>query len=169
VNVRAAAQAIVMSAVALVCSAHAGDYEDGMAAYRARDYQRARLLWTPLAMQGQRRAQVSLARMCERGEGATPDLGEALRWYREAAEQNHSESQYRVAMAHAYGLGGWFKDQGQAAVWLERAAGNGHKRSQRMLAQAYRTGELGLTPDPDRAKYWQARADAKASAKAKRR
>jgi TPR repeat protein len=72
-------------------------------------------------------------------------------------------------MAHAYGLGGWFKDQGQAAVWLERAAGNGHKRSQRMLAQAYRTGELGLTPDPDRAKYWQARADAKASAKAKRR
>lgn len=153
--------AIGLGAATLLLPAHAGDYEDGMAAYRARDYQRARMLWTPLAMQGQRRAQVSLARMLERGEGGNPDVGAALDWYRQAAEQGHAESQYRVAMAHAWGQGGWFRDPAQAAQWLERAAVNGHKKSQRLLAQAYRTGELGLTPDPARAQYWQTVADAK--------
>jgi len=160
-NIRVMAATVTLGAALHVLPAWAGDDEAGMAAYRARDFERARNVWTPLAMQGQRRAQVSLARMYERGEGGAPDLGEALRWCREAAEQNHPESQYRVAMAHAYGLGGWFRDPGEAARWLERAAANGHKRSQRLLAQAYRTGELGLTPDPDQARYWQERALAK--------
>jgi TPR repeat protein len=153
--------AIGLSAATFLVPAQAGEYEDGMAAYRARDFQRARMLWTPLAMQGERRAQVSLARMLERGEGGNPDMGEALRWYQQAAEQGHAESQYRMFLAHAYGQGGWFRDPAQAAVWLERAAANGHKRSQRMLAQAYRNGELGVTPDPSKAQYWQAVADAK--------
>jgi len=160
-RLRVIAQSLVLTTALVAVGALASDYEAGMAAYRVRDFERARDLWTPLAMQGQRRAQVSLARMYERGEGGARDLGEALRWYREAAEQNHAESQYRVAMAHAYGLGGWFRDPGEAAIWLERAAANGHKRSQRLLAQAYRTGELGLTPDPDQARYWQERAQAK--------
>jgi len=160
-NMRAASFTIGLTAATLLFPVHAGDYEDGMAAHRARDYQRARMLWTPLAMQGQRRAQVSLARMIERGEGGSPDVGEALRWYKEAAEQEHAESQYRVAMAHAWGQGGWFRDPAQAATWLERAAANGHKKSQRLLAQAYRTGELGLTPDATKAQYWQTVAGGK--------
>lgn len=160
-SARGIALAIAFSATTLLFPVHAGDYEDGMAAYRARDYQRARMLWTPLAMQGQRRAQVSLARMLERGEGSNPDMAEALRWYQQAAEQDHAESQYRVAMAHAWGQGGWFRDPAQAAAWLERAATNGHKKSQRLLAQAYRTGELGLTPDATKAQYWQTVSGAK--------
>lgn len=138
-NARVLSLTTGLSVALFFAAAQAGEYEDGMTAYRARDYQRARMLWTPLAMQGQRRAQVSLARMLERGEGGSPDLGGALGWYKQAAEQNHAESQYRVAMAHAYG----------------------HRKSARLLAQAYRTGELGLTPDSGKAQYWQTVANAK--------
>lgn len=162
-SIRALSLIAGLGVTMFLVTAHAGEYEDGAAAYRGRDYQRARMLWTPLAMQGQRRAQVSLARMLERGEGGSPDLGGALDWYKQAAEQNHAESQYRVAMAHAYGQGGWFRDPAQAAFWLERAAANGHKKSARLLAQAYRTGELGLTPDSGKAQYWQTVANAKKS------
>jgi TPR repeat protein len=131
-----------------------GEYEDGKAAYKAGDYVRARQIWTPLAMQGNSRAQHSLGQMYERAQGVDRDLEEALRWYRRAAEQGHALSQYRVAVAYAFGLGGVLKDDATAVRWVHRAAENGHRKSQQILARVYETGELGVTRDERKAKYW---------------
>ena len=38
-------------------------------------------------------AQFALGRMYEQGEGIQPDLQEAVRWYKEAAKQGHTEAQ----------------------------------------------------------------------------
>jgi hypothetical protein len=132
----------------------AGDYERGKQAHKASDFASARQLWMPLALRGEARAQYSVGQLYEKGQGVEQDLATAMSWYRKAAEQNHAESQHRVAVAYAYGLGGLIKDDGTAVRWLHRAAGNGHRKSQRLLARIYETGELGVTPDPGKARHW---------------
>ena len=47
----------------------AGDYEDGLAAFKAGDYQKALRIWKPFAEHGNVLAQFSLGRMYEVGEG----------------------------------------------------------------------------------------------------
>jgi len=47
----------------------AGDFEDGLAAHEAGDYQKAFRLWKPLAEQGHAKAQASLGWMYEQGRG----------------------------------------------------------------------------------------------------
>lgn len=134
------------------------EYEQGAAAQAAGDFARARQIWMPLALRGEAPAQYSLGRLYEKGLGTDRNYDEALRWYRRAAEQNHADAQYRVAVAYAFGAGGVSKDETQAAKWLQRAAENGHVKSQKMLARAYQTGELGIRPDAKKAEYWNARA-----------
>jgi TPR repeat protein len=157
---------VLMLVVALATApgivvANGDSYEDGAAALRAKDYPRARLIWSALALQGDPRAQYSLGRMYEKAQGVDRDFEEALRWYRKSADQGHADSQYRVAVAYSFGLGGVIKDDATAAKWLHRAAENGHRKSQRLLARAYESGELGITPDEKKAKHWKTLAEGK--------
>lgn len=132
----------------------ASDYVSGVQAHKAGDHKKAMQYWKPLALRGEVRAQYSVGRLYEKGQGVEADLGQALSWYRKAADQNHAESQYRVSVAYAYGLGGYSKDDKQAFQWLLKAGENGHKKSQKLLARIYQTGELGITTDERKAKYW---------------
>ena len=50
----------------------AGDWEDGRAAFRAGDHQKAVRLWKPLAEQGDARAQAMLGGMYHKGRGVSP-------------------------------------------------------------------------------------------------
>ncbi|MBH64573.1 MAG: hypothetical protein CL569_19435 [Alphaproteobacteria bacterium] len=70
----------------------AGDWEDGLAAYQAGDYQKAIRLWKPLAEQGGVDAQSYLGLMYDFGEGVPKDDAKAVHWYRKAAEQGHAGS-----------------------------------------------------------------------------
>jgi hypothetical protein len=144
----------LLAGLLLPALAHAGDYERGKQAYKLGDYVVARQLWMPLALRGEARAQYSVGQLYEKGQGVDQDLSTALSWYRKAAEQNHAKSQYTVAVAYAYGLGGVIKDDDTAVKWLHRAAGNGHRKAQQLLARIYQTGELGVTPDPGKARHW---------------
>ncbi len=145
----------------------AGPYEDGAAAYEARDYKRARELWKPLAESGDARAQNALGRIYEKGKGTSRDFTEALKWHRRAADQGHPDSMYRISAAYALALGGTSRDLDESSKWLHKAAEGGHKKSQRLLVQAY-GGEFSfhpmgymvsdkIKPDKEKAAYWKAR------------
>lgn len=128
-------------------------YQSGASAFDAGQYDKARELWTPLAENGDARAQYAIGRLYEKGKGVERDFAQAFVWYRKAAEKNHPDSQYRLAVGYAYGLG-TKKDEAEALSWLRKAANNNQKRAQKVLAQAYEEGRLGLTADPKQAKYW---------------
>src|SRR3989441_7050764 len=60
-------------------------------AYRRGDYATAMDIIRPLAEKGDATAQSRLAGLLERGAGVQPDVVEAARWYRKAAEGGRSE------------------------------------------------------------------------------
>ena len=56
----------------------AGDYEDGLAAYGAGDYQKAFRLWKPLAERGYAVVQYNLGLMYDLGQGVLKDDTKAV-------------------------------------------------------------------------------------------
>ncbi len=66
-------------------AAHAGPWEDGMAAYNRGDYVPAVRIFRPLAQQGHVKAQALLGTMYRRGEGVARSAGRAFMWLSVAA------------------------------------------------------------------------------------
>ena len=64
-----------------------GDYEDGMAAYYAGDYQKAIRLFKPLAERGVAKAQYILGFMYEKGKGFPRDDTKTAYWTTKVAKQ----------------------------------------------------------------------------------
>ena len=152
--------AVVLLAFTLVSQVvGASGFDDGVAAFDRKDYDRAKEIWKPLAEQGDARAQYRLGRMYEKGKGVWRNLRTAAKWYQEAAHLGNADAQYRLAVAYAYGLGGLDWDETRALMWLCRAATQGQKKAQKVLAEVYERGKFGVEPDPERAAYWRARAE----------
>ena len=85
----------------------AQDYDAGLKAAQAGDFQTALKEWKPLADQGDAYAQNNLGLMYADGEGVPEDDAEAARWLRLAADQGLAEA------------AGWYRlaaDQGHAAA-----------------------------------------------------
>jgi hypothetical protein len=82
----------------------AGDWEDGLAAYDAGDYQKALRLWKPLAKWGVY-PQVMLGWLYNKGEGVPVDHAKAVYWYTKAAKQGHATAQYHLGLMYAKGDG----------------------------------------------------------------
>ena len=57
-----------------------GDFEDGVAAYRAGDHKKAFRLWKPFAERGKAGAQFNLGVMYYKGEGVLEDYVRAYAW-----------------------------------------------------------------------------------------
>ena len=68
----------------------AQDYDAGLKAFQAGDFQTALKEWNPLADQGHAGAQYNLGIMYANGYGVPEDDAEAVRWYRLAADQGHA-------------------------------------------------------------------------------
>jgi len=78
---------LLTSALLLACpAAHAG-WDEGLAAYQAKNYALALQELQPLAEQGDMRAQRVLGVMYRFGQGVAQDDRVAVTWYRKAAEQ----------------------------------------------------------------------------------
>lgn len=150
---------IYMLAASAAPAAWAGGYEEGRAAYEAKDYAAAYRLWLPLAERGDVRAQHAVGDLYEDGNGVERDLRTAAGWYARAAERGHAESMYRLSVGHAWGLGGLRRDDALAAKWLRRSAEGGFRKAQKVLAQAYERGRFGLPRDAQQAKYWYDKAN----------
>lgn len=70
--------------------------------------------------------------MYENGQGVPQDYGEAVRWYRKAAEQGFAPSQLHLASMYYFGLG-VAKDHGEAVKWYRKAAEQGNMYAKNIL------------------------------------
>jgi uncharacterized protein len=124
-------------ALALIGLASAGPLEDSVAAYRQGDFAAAMRLLRPLADAGDAKAEFHLGRMYTLGEGVGQDPGQAITWYRKAAQHGDPEA--------AFVLGVMFLDrsgapQEEALVWLRKAADKGMFNAQFRLGMIYAKG-----------------------------
>ena len=102
----------------------AQDYDAGLKAAQAGDFQTALKEWKPLADQGDADAQYNLGLMYDIGEGVAEDDAEAVRWYRLAADQGHANAQYNLGLMYANGRG-VLQDNVTAHMWFNIAGANG--------------------------------------------
>ena len=96
---------IVGALLSLGQVANAGPYEDGLAAYKQRDYATALKLLRPLAEQGNAAAQNVLGVMYEIGRGVPQDDMEAVKWFRLSAEQGDAAAQTSLGVMYDNGQG----------------------------------------------------------------
>ncbi len=104
------------------------------------------------ARAGDAPAQFYLGQMYEVGKQVTKDQAEAVRWYREAAKQDHPGAQSRLGLLYDLGKG-VTKDANEAARWLRKAAEQGDYIAQLWLSVMYSRGR-GVTKDDAEANKW---------------
>jgi TPR repeat protein len=148
---RRGALACLLAALAAPLPA-AADFEAGIAAARAGDYQAALREWRPLAERGHRDAQFNLGLLYENGLGVAADGATAALWYRRAAEQDDRTAQAYLAEMYAKGLG-VARDDVEAMKWYRRAAEHGDASSQYNVGLFYAMGR-GVAPNDVQAYAW---------------
>ena len=119
------------------------NYNEGLAAHQAGDYDTALKEWRPLAEQGHAITQYNLALMYNNGEGIAEDNVEAAKWYQRAAEQGYASAQNNLGNMYKYGYG-VLQDNMRAHMWYNIASGNGHKS-----AGDWRDGRAGFMNSSD--------------------
>ncbi len=93
----------------------------------------------------------------ESGRGTLVQFGEALKWYRQAADLNEVDAQYRLGLMYANGRG-VPADSTEAARWFRTAAENGdHRQAQHELGLAYQYAR-GCSQDFAEAMKWYRKA-----------
>src|SRR5438105_12038483 len=127
-------------AIALVGSAVAGPFEDGIAAAYRGDYGTAARIWKPLAADGLAEAQNNLGALYARGLGVKKDDNEATKWYRAAAEQGLADAESNLGFQYERGAGGVAQDYGEALMWYKRAAAQGNASAEFSLGLLFATG-----------------------------
>jgi uncharacterized protein len=149
VSPRWAVLAIVLT---LTICATAGPLEDGMAAYRDKDYAKAASLWTPLAEKGDAAAQYYLGTLFAEGKGVAQNDATAFAWFERSAKQGNPDGQYNLGASYAAGTG-VPKSYVEAAKWFQRAADQGMVFAQVNLGLLYAAGN-GVPQDNIEAFKW---------------
>ena len=137
---------------ALAAPAAAGPLEEGLDAYRAKEYTKAAEFWRPLAENGDAVAQYRLGTLYEEGKGVERNDATAFTWMRRAAIQGNADAQYGVGASYVEGLG-VEKDEVEAAKWFQRAANQGMVYAQINLGLLYASG-TGVPQDNVEALKW---------------
>jgi len=143
------ALAVLFGSVGSVLGA---DFQKGLDATKAGDYETAVKEFTALAKDGNASAQYNLGQFYRRGLGVTKDYGEAAMWYLRAAEQGHNKAQYNLGKMYRRGHG-VSQDDAEAVKWYRRAAEQGVAFAQFDLGWMYRNGE-GVVQDYVQAHMW---------------
>ena len=87
---------------------------------------------------GDASAQIGLGEMYFRGDGVAQNFGEAIKWFRLAADQGHADAQFYLGLSHDSGEGVPQNDQ-EAIKWYRLAAEQGHANAQRELTKLFDT------------------------------
>jgi len=133
-------------------AAIAGDFEDGTAAYKKRDFATALRLWTPLAEQGDANAQFNLGTLYEQGQGVAQDYKTAVKWYTLSAEQGDASAQWSLGVKFNSGTG-VAQDYKTALKWYTLSAEQGYSFAQWSLGLMFENGE-GVAQDYVKAHMW---------------
>ncbi|MFP6757806.1 MAG: hypothetical protein VCC99_06250 [Alphaproteobacteria bacterium] len=88
--------ALLISLIGFAAPAGAGDFDDGLAAYNAKDYAAALHFWRPLADRGDGETQHHLAGLYANGEGVARDTIAAHMWYTLAASRLAGDARDRA-------------------------------------------------------------------------
>ena len=99
---------------------------------------------------GDTAAQYDLVLRLEFGQGCKPNLGEAARWLRQAAQRGMSQAQWRLGDHLLRGEGGFGVSPAEAVQWLAKSAEQGYDAAQFSLGWCYEHG-LGTQIDIRRA------------------
>ena len=130
----------------------AQDFDKGLKAHDAGDYDTAVREWEPLAEQGNVAAQYNLGLMYYNAQGLIQNSAEALKWYRLAAEQAHGDAQLNLGAMYRNGQG-VPEDFVKAAKWYRLAAEQGNAIAQDNLGILYYFGH-GVLQDNLIAYMW---------------
>jgi len=133
-------------------AAVAGDYEDGVAAFKSGDYATAFEKWRSAAQQGEAAAQSNLGIMYMNGRGVAQDYKEAVRWSLLAAQQGDAKAQLHLGFMYYNGRG-VAQDYKEAVRWYLLAARQGNEGAQHNLGRMYSLGE-GVLQDFARSHMW---------------
>ena len=136
----------------LGCQNVEANYQEGVTALEAGDYETAMKRFRSAAEEGHAGAQAALGELYVRGKGTDRDALEAAKWYRLAAEQGHVDAQ--VTLGWMYNAGtGVPQNFTEAIKWFRLAADQGHPGAQNNLGVLYRQGR-GETNDVKTAAVW---------------
>ena len=141
--------------ILLVCvtgPAAAGPLDDGLAAYKADDYETALRLLGPLAEKGDAAAQWTLGIMYANGQGVALDGETGLAWLRKAAAQGYADAEFALGALYENGFG-VPQSNGEAARWYRKAAERGHAAAQYNLGVMFEYGN-GIARDLVQAHLW---------------
>ena len=130
------ALAVLFGSVGSVLGA---DFQKGLDAAKAGNYETAVKEFTALAKDGNASAQYNLGQFYRRGLGVTKDYGEAAMWYLRAAEQGHNKAQYNLGKMYRRGHG-VSQDDAEAVKWYRRSAKKGNAFAQNSLGVMYAKG-----------------------------
>ena len=97
-------------------------------------------------------AQFRQGQMYEEGWGRPKDTGEAIRWYRHAAINDHAQAQFNLANLY-YAGERVEQDLHKALKWYLAAANNGHVEAEYRVGWMYQHGE-GVPVDRVEAEKW---------------
>jgi TPR repeat protein len=104
------------------------------------------------AEMGDRESEYQVGIRYYKGDGVGKDLGEAVKWFRKAAEQNHAPAQYILGVCYAKGQG-VTKNYAEAAKWVRKAAEQNLAQAQFHLGVCHANGE-GVPKDHVNAVKW---------------
>lgn len=130
----------------------AGNFEGGLAAIEAGDFEKAHQLMLIEADQGNVKAQFNLGLMYDSGIGVPQDHKEAMEWYLKAAQQGHANSQYNLGVMYDEGIG-VSQDDNEAVEWYLEASKQGHAKAQNNLGNMLHDGR-GVTQSYEVAYAW---------------
>ena len=115
------------------------DFQKGYSAYQSGDYATALREWTPLAKQGDAKAQSNLGLMYSYGQGVPQDYKTAVKWWKLAAKQGDASAQTSLGAGYAKG-NGVLQDYKTAVKWYRLAAEQGNTDAQNNLGGMYERG-----------------------------
>jgi hypothetical protein len=87
--------------------------------------------------------------------GMRGNVAEAVRWWRQAADQGHAEAQYNIALFYQVEE----KNYAEAMRWYRKAADQGNADAQNSIGHLYATGK-GVPKNEAEAKRWYRKAAA---------
>ncbi|WP_368227460.1 tetratricopeptide repeat protein [Aeromonas sp. R1-1] len=121
-------------------------------AWRTGHFDEATRIWSPLADQGQPRAQALMGWSHEVGQGSEQDIHQAISLYRQSAQAGDAFGQYRLAELYLRGVG-VKRDLRQAFHWMDQAARNGDVPAMLKVGVLHLMGVSGRVDLPQ-AKQW---------------
>ncbi len=121
------------------------DYQDGLKAFKAGDFEQAFKEFLAEAEKGNADAQNDVGVMYSLGRGVVLDRAKAVQWFRKAAEQGHDSAQNNLGKSYFKGQG-VSRDYDMAKQWYEKAVEQGNAQAQYNLGLMYYDG-VGVAQD----------------------